>query len=140
MSPLAFDERNTSSRGTLLAGESRDWAANNYVQAKTRLNGVTRNRATGTLERVKARKIEASSEIAADADDAVIAQAVSQRSAWALMRRPLFRALWIASLTSSIGTWMHEVGAAWLMTSLTLSPVMVTLMQTAASLPHGSTR
>jgi MFS family permease len=51
------------------------------------------------------------------------------------MRRPLFRALWIASLTSSIGTWMHEVGAAWLMTSLTLSPVMVALMQTAASLP-----
>lgn len=56
-------------------------------------------------------------------------------SAWAPLRRPLFRALWIASLTSSIGTWMHEVGAAWLMTSLTLSPVMVALMQTAASLP-----
>jgi hypothetical protein len=30
---------------------------------------------------------------------------------------------------------MHELGAAWLMTSLTLSPVMVALMQTAASLP-----
>jgi MFS family permease len=56
-------------------------------------------------------------------------------SAWAPLRRPLFRALWMASLTSSIGTWMHEVGAAWLMTSLTLSPVMVALMQTATSLP-----
>ena len=56
-------------------------------------------------------------------------------SAWAPLRWPLFRALWIASLTSSIGTWMHEVGAVWLMTSLTLSPVMVALMQTAASLP-----
>jgi MFS family permease len=56
-------------------------------------------------------------------------------SAWAPLRSPLFRALWIASLTSSIGTWMHEVGAAWLMTSFTPSPVMVTLMQTAASLP-----
>jgi MFS family permease len=56
-------------------------------------------------------------------------------SAWSPLRQPLFRTLWIASLTSSIGTWMHEVGAAWLMTSLTLSPVMVALMQTAASLP-----
>ena len=88
-------------------------------------------------------------EIAADTDDAEArrrtkamppkrrgaAQAVSEKSPWALMRRPLFRALWIASLTSSIGTWMHEVGAAWLMTSLTVSPVMVALMQSAASLP-----
>src|ERR671910_1215905 len=56
-------------------------------------------------------------------------------SAWSPLRQPLFRTLWIASLTSSIGTWMHEVGAAWLMTSLTPSPLMVTLMQTAASLP-----
>ena len=56
-------------------------------------------------------------------------------SAWAPLRRPLFRALWIASLTSNIGTWMHEIGAVWLMTSLTPSPVMVALMQTAASLP-----
>lgn len=137
MSQLVLDERNTSSRGTLLAGKGRDWAANDYVQAKTRLNGVTEICGIGALdaERVKGRGIEATGEIAADADDAIAAQAVSDRSAWALMRRPLFRALWIASLTSSIGTWMHEVGAAWLMTSLTLSPVMVALMQTAASLP-----
>jgi MFS family permease len=60
---------------------------------------------------------------------------VRSASAWAPLRRPVFRALWIASLTSSIGTWMHEVGAVWLMTSLTPSPLMVTLMQTAASLP-----
>jgi MFS family permease len=62
-------------------------------------------------------------------------ETVRSASAWAPLRRPLFRALWIASLTSSIGTWMHEVGAVWLMTSLTPSPVMVALMQTAASLP-----
>jgi MFS family permease len=60
---------------------------------------------------------------------------IKSASAWAPLRQPLFRALWIASLTSSIGTWMHEVGAVWLMISLTPSPVMVTLMQTAASLP-----
>lgn len=38
-------------------------------------------------------------------------------------------------LTSNIGTWAHDVGAAWLMTSLTTSPLMVSLLQTAASIP-----
>lgn len=56
-------------------------------------------------------------------------------SAWSPLRQPLFRALWIASITSNIGTWMHEAGAGWLMTSLTTSPLMVALMQTATSLP-----
>jgi MFS family permease len=57
------------------------------------------------------------------------------RSTWSPLQLPLFRALWIASLTSNIGTWMHEAGAAWLMTLLTPSPVMVALMQTATTLP-----
>jgi MFS family permease len=56
-------------------------------------------------------------------------------SAWSPLREPIFRALWIASVTSNIGTWMHEAGAGWLMTSLTTSPFMVALMQTATSLP-----
>ncbi len=51
------------------------------------------------------------------------------------LRQPLFRALWIASIASSIGTWMQNVGGVWLMTSLTPSPLMVALMQTATSLP-----
>ena len=138
MSQLVLDEANTPSRGTLSAGESRDWAAaNEYVQAKTRLNGITEICGIRALDAVgvKERGIEAVDGFAADADDAIAIQAVSGRRPWALLRRPLFRALWIASLSSSIGTWMHELGAAWLMTSLTLSPVMVALMQTAASLP-----
>ena len=56
-------------------------------------------------------------------------------SAWSPLRRPLFRALWIASVASNIGTWMHEAGAGWLMTSLTSSSFMVALMQTATTLP-----
>lgn len=56
-------------------------------------------------------------------------------SAWAPLRRPLFRALWIATLTSNIGTWMQNVAAAWLMTSLSPSPIMIALVQTATSLP-----
>jgi len=50
-------------------------------------------------------------------------------------RRRIFTALWIAALVSNIGTWMQNVGAAWLMTSLSPSPLMVALIQTASSLP-----
>ena len=60
---------------------------------------------------------------------------MASASAWSPLRQPLFRALWIASVASNIGTWMHETGAGWLMTSLTSSPLMVTLMQTAMTLP-----
>ncbi|MGO9452042.1 MAG: MFS transporter [Candidatus Binataceae bacterium] len=50
-------------------------------------------------------------------------------------RLRIFTALWIAALVSNIGTWMQNVGAAWLMTSLSPSPLMVALIQTASSLP-----
>jgi MFS family permease len=56
-------------------------------------------------------------------------------SAWSPLRQPLFRALWIAAVTSNVGTWMQSTGAVWLMTSLTPSPLMVALVQTATSLP-----
>lgn len=55
--------------------------------------------------------------------------------AWDPLRRPLFRALWIATITSNIGTWMQNVAAAWLMTSLSPSPIMIALVQAATSLP-----
>ncbi len=51
------------------------------------------------------------------------------------LRRRVFRALWIASVASNVGTWMQEVGAAWLMTTLTPSPLSVTLIQAGSSLP-----
>src|SRR5438093_9167033 len=54
---------------------------------------------------------------------------------WEPLRQPLFRALWLAALASNVGTWMHEVGADWLMTSLSTSPLLVSLVETAASLP-----
>src|SRR5690349_7839950 len=54
---------------------------------------------------------------------------------WAPLSHPVFRALWIASLISNVGTWMQNVGAAWAMTSLWPSPFMVALVQSAASLP-----
>ena len=57
------------------------------------------------------------------------------RTPWSPLLHPLFRALWIAATVSNIGTWMQNVGGVWLMTTLTTSPVMVALMQTATSLP-----
>lgn len=48
---------------------------------------------------------------------------------------PVFRALWIATVVSNIGTWMHDVGAGWLMTSLSADPLMVALVQAATTLP-----
>src|SRR5580704_9503335 len=56
-------------------------------------------------------------------------------SPWAPLREPLFRALWIAAIISYIGTWMQAVGAGWMMTVLTMSPLMVGLVQAAVALP-----
>lgn len=47
----------------------------------------------------------------------------------------LFRDRWIASTISSVGTWMQDTAGTWLMTVLTGSPLLIALMQTAASLP-----
>ena len=48
---------------------------------------------------------------------------------------PLFRDLWLASIVSNLGGWMQDTAGTWLMTVLTPSPLLVALMQTAASLP-----
>jgi MFS family permease len=56
-------------------------------------------------------------------------------SPWSPLRHPIFRAFWIAMVASNIGTWLQSVGAAWLMTSLTQSAVMIALVQAATSLP-----
>ncbi len=59
----------------------------------------------------------------------------SADNAFAPLRLPLFRDRWIASTVSSVGTWMQDTAGTWLMTALTSSPLLIALMQTAASLP-----
>ena len=54
---------------------------------------------------------------------------------WSPLRYSVFRALWIASIASNLGTWMQNVGATWLMTSLNPSPTMVSMIQAANFLP-----
>ncbi len=51
------------------------------------------------------------------------------------LRHPVFRALWIANLAASLGTWMQNTGAGWMMTSLAPDPLMVSLVQAATLLP-----
>ena len=61
--------------------------------------------------------------------------ATNQPSAWSPLRRAVFRSLWVASLASNVGTWMQNVGAAWLMTELSASALMIALVQAATNLP-----
>ena len=56
-------------------------------------------------------------------------------SPWVPFSHPVFRALWIATIVSNIGTFMQSVGAAWLMTSLSASATMVALVQAASIFP-----
>ena len=56
-------------------------------------------------------------------------------TAWSPLSQPLFRSLWIATVISNVGTWIHEVGAGWLMVTLDPHPVMVSLVQAATALP-----
>src|SRR6202040_2389545 len=51
------------------------------------------------------------------------------------LRSSLFRNLWVASTISNLGGWMQDTAGTWLMTLLTPSPLLIALMQTAASLP-----
>ena len=56
-------------------------------------------------------------------------------SAWAPLTSPVFRMLWGTWLAANICMWMNDVAAAWLMTSLTTSPIWVALVQSASTLP-----
>ncbi len=63
------------------------------------------------------------------------AKPVARASVWRALAHRVFFWLWMAALVSNIGTWMQNVGGAWLMTSLSPSPLLVALIQTASSLP-----
>jgi MFS family permease len=60
---------------------------------------------------------------------------IEKASAWQPLRSPTFRMLWLVWLASNTCMWMNDVAAAWVMTSLTTSPMLIALVQTASSLP-----
>src|SRR3954453_15516188 len=59
----------------------------------------------------------------------------SAPSTWSPLANRLYRAILIASAVSHIGSYMTDVGQGWLMASLTPSPLIVSLLLTAESLP-----
>jgi MFS family permease len=59
----------------------------------------------------------------------------TMRDLLAPLRSPVYRFLWIASLVSNLGTLMQAVAVAWVMTSLTASPLIVSLVPVATLAP-----
>lgn len=66
---------------------------------------------------------------------ATTANQAEQVSPWAPFTHSAFTLLWTAALVSNTGTWMNDVGAGWLMTTLNPSPAVVSLVQAATTLP-----
>jgi predicted MFS family arabinose efflux permease len=56
-------------------------------------------------------------------------------SVWRPFRHATFAVLWTATVIANIGTWMYTAASGWLMTSLNTDPLIVSLVQVAASLP-----
>ena len=56
-------------------------------------------------------------------------------SPFAPLSVPVFRMLWLTWVAANTCMWMNDVAAAWLMTTLTTSPVLVALVQSASTLP-----
>ena len=76
-----------------------------------------------------------SAEAAATAELQRSAAARTPQSPLAPLSVPVFRMLWLTWLVANTCMWMNDVAAAWLMTTLTSSPVLVALVQTASTLP-----
>jgi MFS family permease len=51
------------------------------------------------------------------------------------LRHPVYARLWIAYVVTSLGTWLQNTGAGWLMTTLSPNPLTVSLVQAATILP-----
>lgn len=56
-------------------------------------------------------------------------------AAFAPLRHPAFRLLWLANLASNTGLFIQSTAAGWLMTSLDPAPIMVSFVQASSMLP-----
>lgn len=59
----------------------------------------------------------------------------TSQSPWDSLQNPMFRALWIATFISSMGSWMHQIADGWLMATLSPDPFLVSLIQVLTTLP-----
>src|SRR5215467_6028233 len=77
-------------------------------------------------------------ELAATSSDEQAPQALelpATSSAWAPLASRAFLWMWLAMIVNSLGTWIQNTASGWIMTDLAPSPIMVSLVQTAAELP-----
>jgi predicted MFS family arabinose efflux permease/quinol monooxygenase YgiN len=58
-----------------------------------------------------------------------------EHAALSPFRHRAYAVIWSATVVANIGSWMYSSASAWLMTTLTSDPLMVSLVQVAASLP-----
>lgn len=63
------------------------------------------------------------------------AKSTTASSAWRPFRHRSYAVIWSATVAGNTGTWMYAAASAWLMTGLDAHPLMVSLVQVAASLP-----
>jgi len=63
------------------------------------------------------------------------AQDSEKTGPWSPLTTRAFAVIWTAVLVSNIGLWMRDVASGWLMTDLSPSPLMVSLVQAALTLP-----
>jgi len=68
-------------------------------------------------------------------DNAPAAAPTASLSPLAPLSVPVFRMLWLTWVAANTCMWMNDVAAAWLMTTLTTSPILVALVQSASTLP-----
>jgi MFS family permease len=64
-----------------------------------------------------------------------VGPAASASSTWAPLKIGVFRGLFLAALTSNIGTWMQTVGAQWFLVEQHASATTIALVQTAGLSP-----
>ena len=60
---------------------------------------------------------------------------MSTTSIWISLRNPVFRNLWLASVVSGCCVSAHDMAATWVMNTLSPSPLLLSLLSTAAALP-----
>lgn len=56
-------------------------------------------------------------------------------SVWSPLKVSVYRSFWICAFLSNLGTWIQDVAASWVMTHLSTSPLIVSLLSFAGSLP-----
>ena len=64
-----------------------------------------------------------------------LAASTESLSPWGPIKQPVFRMLWSTWLVANTCMWMNDVAAAWMMTSMTTTPLWVALVQSASTLP-----